>query len=201
MVRKVASVNDGRIRRLGLEWSIALGGGLLSSLIAFLDQAHPVVALSIGVLVCAMITVLGIALPRKRAPLAVKIEDMIWETLNSAFWALALKVDMKNRTSRSVKIVSCESVHEASDGTLVSAQLSDEDSRAVEYTADSKRYFPPLLRYPEIPARRSVSGWYVTPVARNPAGGTPKCIITVIDEIGNRYKLVIPAQEPHTYWA
>ena len=193
-------MNDSRVRRLILEWSIALGGGLLSSLIAFLNQAHLAVALGIGVLICAVIAVAGPALTRKRARLTAKIISRRWENLNSAFWMLAVEVEIKNRTGGSIKIEGYEFTYETSSGILESAQLSDEDSRAVKHAASSDRYFPPLPRYVEIPARRSVSGWYVAPVARNPAGGTPKCIITVIDEIGNRYKLVISAQEPHTYW-
>jgi hypothetical protein len=194
-------MREGTVRRLILDWTAALGGGLLSSLIAFLAQAHLVVGLSVGALVCAMIAFLGIGFKRRRPRLVVKIKDKPhWKSSPTRlFWIVALRVEVRNRTGEPIKIQGYEFTYETPYGNAETPQFSDDDTRAVEQTASSNRYFPPLSGYAEVPAHTSVAGWYVASVIRNPVGGTPRCTITVTDEIGSRYKATIPGQEPHTY--
>ena len=57
-------------------------------------------------------------------------------------------------------------------------------------------YGPTLRTHKQVLAHESVSGWFVTAVTRDPAGGTPKCTIIVADDIGNEYPVTVERQEP-----
>jgi hypothetical protein len=193
-------MGNSSVRRLILECTITLGGGILSSLIAFLARAHPVVILSIGVSACALTAILVTTPRRKRVPIELQIKGTpCWENLNSVFRVVAIRIEVSNRTGDPVRIEGFELTYEVCNGTLDNARLSDDDAATVKKMARSGRYYPPLPDHVEILAHTSICGWYIAPVIRDPIGGTPKCIIRAIDAIGNRYKTAIPARESHVY--
>jgi hypothetical protein len=183
-------------------WAIALGGGLLGSLIAHLAHAHLVLALSIGVAACILVAVaLSSWRTRRRSRLVIGIQGTpLWTPLNQSFWIVAAMVEAKNRTGATIGIQGAELTCEGSASAIGNEDLSDEVARAVARIASSDHYFPPLSGFSEIPAHRSISGWFVAAVRRNPAGGTPMCIITLKDEIDSQYKVIIPAQEVQIHW-
>lgn len=177
----------------------ALGGGLLSGLIAYYAQPHLALTLGVGAAVCIVIAV-GIGHIRRRPRLVLKIQGTpLWKNLNPSFRIIAVRVQAKNKTGATIGLEGFELTDEASGIANGNGQLSDEVACAVARTASSDQYFPPLSGFAEIPAHGSISGWFVAAVRRDPAGGTPRCIFTLEDEIGSRYKATIPAQEAHIW--
>ena len=192
-----------RAKLLTRDLAIALCAGLLAGLIAYLAKAHLVLTLSVGAAVCGIIaTALSIGRARKRPRLAIRILGApIWETPNEFLWILVVWVEVRNRTREAIRIVRVEFAYEADGVVTGNEQANDEVARAVAQVANSRQYYPPLSSFTEkIPARGTISGWFAAPVKRDPASGTPRCIITARDEIGSQYKVTIPAQKAHTYW-
>ncbi len=180
--------------------AIALGGGLLSGLIAYYAQPYLALTLSVGAAVCISIA-LGTGLVRRRPRLVLKIQGTpLWKNLNQSFRIIIVRVEAKNKTSVPIGLEGAELTYEASGIATGNDQLSDEIACAVAQTASSDQYFPPLSGFTEIPAHGSISGWFIEAVRRDPAGGTPRCIITLKDEIGSQYKAIIPAQQAHIHW-
>jgi hypothetical protein len=203
-VEEEASMTGSRLRRLAQDGGIALFAGFLSSLIAFLARAYLAVVLSAGVLVCgAVIAGLEIANAR-RAPLSVKIKgDPQWLSGNEDIRIVAVEIEIRNRTRNTIPIeeYGFAYAYESPAATLESPQLSQGDLDTVELVANYDRYFPPLRRFVEVPGHKAISGWYVAGVRRDRAGGTPKCIISVKDNIGSVYPVIIPPQKPYVYSA
>jgi hypothetical protein len=191
-------VNDSSVRGLVRDRLGSLSVGLIASLLASII-AHLFAGLIITTLACiaALITAEAIIMWKHRQPLSVNLQSSQWDNLSDVNRMVAAEFEISNRTSRPIRIESYEFGYERADGLLESAQISESEALAIDSIA--KRYYPPLDGFVEVPARRSICGWYVAPVSRNPAGGTPKCILTVKDYIGNLYYAIIPAQQPHIY--
>ena len=83
--------------------------------------------------------------------------------------------------------------HQASGDDIMSVR------REIHLRQERQEYGPVLRNYARIPAGTSVSGWYLAAVTRNPSGGTPECVITITDDIGNEYRAVLPRQEPQAH--
>jgi hypothetical protein len=191
-----------RVRRLVRDWAVALGAGLLTSLVALLLHAHILAILIAGILACAAVSIaLEVIIARKRrAPLIVKPKGKAqWGRLNNAVSIVAVQVEVRNITGDAIAIEGYDFNYETSNGIHATVELSDAENEAFEQIADAGRYFPPLRGFTEAGAHTSIVGWYVAPVGRGPADGTPKCVITVKDYIGNQYHATIPAQKPHIY--
>lgn len=188
-------------RRLARDWVVALGAGLLASLIVFLARADLFAVLAAAVLACIGVSVmLGLPIVRKhRRSLKVKVRKWEWLRLNESIRILAAQVKIRNRTRDTIRIECYGFYSVASDETHEQFRLSGSEASAVEHVVNSEKYFPPVQGYAAIAARSSISGWYLAPVGRDPAGGTPKCVITVKDDVGNMYLVTIPAQMPHIY--
>jgi hypothetical protein len=186
-----------QIRGLAIE----LSAGLLGSLIAYLAKAHLALVLSVGAVVCLIIaTLLNTRYARQHQRLTAKYQSILWEPLNEFFKILLVKIEITNKTQHSIGIALAEFAYEVDGVVAGNGRVSDDVAHAVARVAGSKQYYPPLSGYTEkIPAHGSISGWFATPVRCDPAGGTPKCIVTVRDEIGGRYKIAIPAQKAHIY--
>jgi hypothetical protein len=202
LVEGVAAMADKELRDLIMNGVMSVGAGLGTSLIALVAQPHLVVVLSAGVLVCAgVIAVRQIFRARKRRPpLIVRVKDTPrWQGLNDKIRVIAAEVEFTNRTRDAIRIEECEFSYEGSDGILERVQLSGNETLAFDDIAH--HYYPQLKGFAEVPPHKSISGWYVAPVRRNPVGGTPKCVVTVKDIIGNLYYVTIPAQRPQVYSA
>jgi hypothetical protein len=181
---------------------MSVGAGLGTSLIVLVAQPHLVVVLGAGALACVgVIAVRQLFRARKRrSPLIVKVKDTPqWQGLNGKIRVIATEIEFTNRTRDVIRIEECDFAYEGSAGILESVQLSGNETLA--FNAIARNYYPQLKRFAEVPPHKSVSGWYVAPVRRNPAGGTPKCVVTVKDTIGNLYYATIPAQKPQVYSA
>lgn len=201
-------MTDSGERRPIREWFLSLTAGLIASLIASLiayeTRAHLLEGIAVAILACFVVIgaihmTMTIAIPRRlrRRPLVVRITgNPQWLDQRNDIWILATELKIKNRTREAVGIRGYEIEYETPSGIRARTQPSDEDVRAVEQVTNSDSYFPPLHRFHDVPARKSISGWYVAAVSRDPAGGTPKCVVTVIDIIGRRYSRTIPAQQP-----
>ena len=132
--------------------------------------------------------------------LSVKVKDTPqWQGVNGQIRVIATEVELTNRTRDAIRIEECEFAYEGSAGILEKVQLSR--TQALAFDDISRKYYPQLKGFAEVPPHKSISGWYVAPVRRNPVGGTPKCVITVKDTIGNLYYATIPAQKPQVYLA
>jgi len=196
-------MRGGGTRRLIRDLAIALSGGLLGSLVAYLAQAHLALILGVGATVCliiaAVLSVWGRA--RQRPRLDVEAQgNAVWEPVDEFYRILAVKVGVRNMTGEPIRIAPVEFAYETSPGVFAKNEpLSDEVVGAVARIANSKQYFPSLSDFTEkIPAHGSISGWVVEPVRCGPAG-TPECIITVKDEIPSQYEVTIPAQKARIY--
>jgi hypothetical protein len=198
----VAATADRELRDLITNGVMSVGAGLGTSLIALVSQPHLVVVLSAGVLACVgVIAVRQIFRARKRRPpLIVKVNGSPqWQTLNDKIRVIAAEVELTNRTRNAIRIEECEFTYEDSRGILERVQLTRNEALAFDRIA--QHYYPQLKGFAEVSPHRSIFGWYVAPVSRNPVGGTPKCVVTVKDAIGNLYYATIPAQKPQIYSA
>lgn len=186
-------MNDGTVRRLVRDYSIALGAGLLASLTAFAARAHQIMVLSAGVLVCGAIsTVLGmISVRRRRAPLKLRIKgNPEWRNLDQVSMRVAFEVEVSNKTRNTITIQGYSFTYQYPGGSLHNAQIGDDDMT---------HHYPRLDHYSEVQAHKSISGWCVAKVDHNPAGGAPSCTVVVKDIFGNTYSATIPAREPQNY--
>jgi len=200
LVEGVATMADKELRDLIMNGVMSVGAGLGTSLIALVAQPHLIIVLSAGVLACAgMIAIRQIFRARKRRPpLIVKVKDTPqWRGLNDKTRVIVAEVELTNRTHDAIRIEECEFTYEGSGGILERVQLSENQMLAFDDIA--QHYYPQLKGFAEVPPRKSISGWCVAAVRRNPVGGTPKCVVTVKDTIGNLYYATIPAQAPQVY--
>lgn len=186
-------MNDSTVRRLVMDYSIALGAGMLASLTAFLARAHQITVLSAGVLICAAIsTVIGmISVRRRRPPLKLRIKsNPEWRILDQTSRRVAFEVEVSNKTRDTIAIQSYSFTYQYPGGSSQTAEIGDDDM---------SHHYPRLDHYSEVLAHKSISGWCVAKVNHNPAGGAPSCTIVVKDIFYNTYQLTIPAQEPQIY--
>jgi hypothetical protein len=196
----VAATADKELRDLAMNGVMSVGAGLGTSLIALVAQPHLVVVLGAGVLACAGMIAVGMIFRarRRRPPLIVKVRDTPqWQSLNDETKIIAAEVELTNRTRDAIRIEECEFTYEGSGGILESIQLSGNDTLAFDDIV--QHYYPQLKGFAEVLPHKSISGWCIAPVRRNPVGGTPKCVVTVKDTIGNLYYATIPAQKPQVY--
>jgi len=191
---------DRELRDLIMNGVMSVGAGLGTSLIALVAHPHLVVVLSAGVLACAgVIAVRQIFRARKRRPpLVVKVKDRPqWQGVNDEYMLVAAVVEATNTTRDAIRIEEYEFTSEGHDGILKRVQLSE--SETLVFANIAQQYYPQLKGFTEVLPHKCISGWYVAPVHRSPIGGTPKCVVTVKDTIGNQYCATIPAQKPQVF--
>jgi hypothetical protein len=198
----VATTADNELRGLIMNGVISVGAGLFTSLIALVAQPHLVVVLGAGVLACAGVIAIRqtVRARKRRPPLIVKVKDTPqWRGLNDNIRVIAAEIELTNKTRDAIRIEECELNYEGFGGILERVRLSGNEMLAFDDIA--QHYYPQLKGFAEVPPRKSISGWCVAAVRRNPFGGTPKCVVTVKDTIGNLYYATIPAQTPQVYSA
>ena len=138
-------------------------------------------------------------------PLAVRIRtDSRFEPLGQCRVA-AMHVEAENTTDRDIPIAgfefSCDSEGQPHWDRQVTNDQRMQVAQEITRRQNDQVYGPSLEDIRLIPARSSVSGWYLVPVSRNPAGGTPECTLIVEDDMGNKYLARLPRREPRTYEA
>lgn len=182
------------------DFVIAFAAGLAFGLVALLFKAHLLLALIVGLLVCVtVIAWLERGLVLHRTPLRVKVRERRWDNWRNFALIGAFRVEITNTTALPIRI---SSIVFTVDGPWTPWAVGDDNGAADRESrerTESHRYGPPLLIHSEVPARRSISGWYVTAISRNPQGGTPNCKLIIKDGLGNRYTALVPAQTPKAY--
>lgn len=142
--------------------------------------------------------------PTGLPPLVVKIKgNPQWENWKYIAWIAAFHVQITNTTDQRILIASFGFTTDNRGLQPWESTATNEQHGSVEGEIGAKQersyYGAPLRTQNQVPARDSVSGWFVTAVTRDPAGGTPRCMIIVKDDIGNQYTATVPAQEPKVY--
>jgi hypothetical protein len=132
--------------------------------------------------------------------LIVTLRDSQWENWKYVALLAALHVEITNTTNRAILIASYAFTTDnrglPSWESSATGDQHIEVMREINARQEGHRYGPSLRIHSEVPARDSVSGWFVTAVTRDPAGGTPECVFIVKDDIGNEYPVTIERQEP-----
>ena len=134
-------------------------------------------------------------------PLLVRLkEPPQWENWKYVAMIAAFHVEIRNTTDRPIMVGSYAfTTDNRGLPDWESTAIGEEHigvHREIHARHENHHYGPQLRLHSEVPAHESVSGWFVTAVTRDPAGGTPECSIIVKDDIGNEYQLTVGRQDP-----
>lgn len=136
-------------------------------------------------------------------PLIVTILDSRFETWRWIAQIAALHVQVENTTDKPILVATYGFGCNNEGRPLWQEQASHDEQlsvdREIHRRQERQEYGQPLRNYARIQPHQRISGWLVTCVSRNPAGGTPQCTVTVKDDIGNQYTTVLPKQGPQAY--
>jgi hypothetical protein len=136
-------------------------------------------------------------------PLVVKIMPHSWFDNWESCRIAILLVELENTTDRHISIARHEVTHEKNGRPHWDHQATNDQRMKIiqEITRrqSDRRYGMPLDNVRVIPARSCVSACFLAPVFRSAAGGSPEFILTVEDDIGNKYIARLPRREPRTY--
>lgn len=136
-------------------------------------------------------------------PLLVTIAESHFEPWVRAAYIAALRVEITNTTGRPIRLGRREYLIQHGFIGLLQAEVTEAEkeslAREVAARQRSPHYAPELSTLRVVAAGESTSGWLVLAVRRGPRGGTPRCTVTVKDNIGNRYPTVIERREPEVY--
>jgi hypothetical protein len=139
--------------------------------------------------------------PAQLPPLMVRLlEPPQWENWKYIALIGAFHIEITNTTGRAILIGSFAFTTDNRGLASWESNATDvqhiEIRREVHARQEGHRYGPSLRIHSQVPAHATVSGWFVTAVTRNPAGGTPECTFMVQDDIGNEYPVTIERQDP-----
>lgn len=137
-------------------------------------------------------------------PLVVKIlPDSRFEGWQQSIMIAILHVEVENTTDKDILIDGYEFTYDTEGRPLWDHQGTNDEQisvlQEINRRDQSQEHGQPLQKFRRIAARNRISGWFLRPVPRSLAGGTPECTVVVRDDIGNRYPAKMPRQEPRTY--
>lgn len=141
---------------------------------------------------------------RSLPPLLVRIlPDSRFQKWRHSVMIAALHVAVENTTDKDIQIEGYEFVY-SNEGLLSwDYQVANDEHisalQEIKRRDENQENGKPLRDLGRISAGNRISGWLLTTIPRNPAGGTPECTIVILDDIGNRYTAKLPRQEPRTY--
>lgn len=141
---------------------------------------------------------------RPLPPLLVRIlPDSRFEKWTRSVMIAALHVAVENTTDKELSIDGYEFIFSNDGHFSWDYQVANDEQisalQEIKRRDQCQENGRPLRALEQISAGNRISGWLLTAIPRNPAGGTPECTIVVMDDIGNKYTAKLPRQEPRTY--
>lgn len=141
---------------------------------------------------------------RPLPPLEVKIlPDSGFERWGQSVRIAALHVEVKNTTGKDILVNDYEFSYDTQGRPTWEQQATNDEQLAVRQEIkrrdECQEHGQPLGNFTRINANGQVYGWLLAPISRNPAGGTPECTVTVVDDDGDRYPAKLPGREARTW--
>ena len=134
--------------------------------------------------------------------LVVKImDDSLFENWKYIALIAALHVQVQNTTSTSIQVGGYAYIGENGPGWegLATGEEIMSIRREISRRDETQHHGQPLRLFARIAPGQTISGWFLTPVNRPPACGTPACTVIVKDDVGNQYRATLPAREPQVH--
>src|SRR5262249_2189358 len=101
----------------------------------------------------------------------------------------ALRIKITNTTGTTIRLGGFGFTYDTEGNPAWDASVSGDErlelDRELHARKERQRYGIPLRNHATVPAYESISGWVVEAVTRNPAGGSPRCLIAIEDVLGN----------------
>lgn len=127
------------------------------------------------------------------------LEDSRFENWKYIALIVALHVQVENTTNAPILVGGYAYISSGGEGAAWDHQATGEEimsvRREIGRRDETQQYGQPLRNFARIGAGQTISGWFLIPVNRPPAGGTPACTVIVKDDVSNEYRATLPARE------
>jgi hypothetical protein len=178
--------------------------------------AYPLGAVAVIALYLTFASVLGLPPVRGRREIASSghevsrpklmvtiLADSEFENWRYIALIAALHVQVENTTDRPVLVGGYAFTYDAGGEPSWETQEPGQEvmslQREISRRNERQQYGQPLRNFARIPARETISGWFLTAVSRPPTGGTPAGIVIISDDVRNEYRATLPRREPQIY--